>query len=201
MSKKTAVTHCPKYTRKVWAGQLVVLKTTIHRLLWELGQGVPISQTQMPDSLIFTNLLIRIARHGRLKAPVEDERCGLQFLQQKPLDKNLTSFGSLRIKARAERTRPSPCSLRSITDTEMDLCHGTPSLLSYADGLGLMPLSLYLRSVRDEGTNLETPPKDVSQNGAPGTQAPSEIQESRPRKGHVNVYHLAVSLHSCDLSI
>lgn len=151
----------------------------------------------MPDSLIFTNLLIRIARHGRLKAPVEDERRGFQFLQQKPLDKNLTSFGSLRIKARAERTRPSPCSLRSITDTEMDL----PSLLSYADGLGLTPLSLYLRSVRDEGTNLETPPKDVSQNGAPGTQAPSGTQESRLRKGHVNVYHLAVSLHSCDLSM
>lgn len=98
----------------------------------------------MLDSLISTHLLFIIARPGRLKAPVEDAKCGFQFIKQKPLDRSPTSFVSL------ERACPSPCSLRYRTDKEMDVWYGTSHLPSCVDGTGLIPFSLYLRSVREK---------------------------------------------------
>lgn len=81
MSKKTVVMYFPKVYKEsliptegpeIWAQQprLVILKITSQKPLRELGQFVPIPQKLMLDSLIFTNLLIIIARHGRFKAPV-----------------------------------------------------------------------------------------------------------------------------------
>lgn len=149
MSKKTGVIHFPKVhkeslvlmrkqrSRLSQQPRLVTLKKTIHRLLRELGQFIPIPQKQILDSSISTNLLITIARHGRLKAPVrmrdvdsssQSKSLWTEILLWFPQNKGWQSRENL------------ATSLQSQTYKEVDSRHGIPSLPSCVDGWVLSPV-------------------------------------------------------------
>lgn len=154
----------------------------------------------MLDSLIFTNILIRIARHGRLKAPVGKEKCRFQFIKQMPLDRNLTSSGFLRVKkAKAERTWPRPCSLQYVNRSGNGLVIWDTISAVLCWWVGSYPPFIYLRNMRDEGTNSERPPKCIYRMVP---LALGHLLGSRRclRKGRWIYSYLVTSLHVCDLS-
>lgn len=178
MSKKTGVIHFPKVhkeslvlmrkqrSRLSQQPRLVTLKKTIHRLLRELGQFIPIPQKQILDSSISTNLLITIARHGRLKAPVR-----MRDVDSSSQSKSLWTEILLWFpQNKGENLATSLQCLRHIRKWTLDMGYHLCLLVLMG---GSYPL--FIIPEKCEGQRHKLRRTCLSQNGATGTQAPSGI--------------------------
>lgn len=184
MSKETGVIHVPKVhkeslvlmrkqrSRISQQPRLVTLKKTIHRPLRELGQFVPIPQKQILDSLTFTNPLITIARHGRLKAPVR-----MRDVDSSSHSKSLWTEISLWFPQNkgGQGRENLATSLQSQIQKEVDSRQGYHLCRLVLMG-GSYPL--FIIPEKCEGWRHKPRRTCLSQNSVTGTQAPSGIWDS-----------------------